>query len=860
MALRPNTNVDPESFAEGSTRQTGETGYGSVLVRTTGMLPNARDLQIVNSTLTTVGGDVHNHYHSESKRDIWAILKLVPNFRDIYHDMLEKATPGTGMWLVKGPKFRVWLEPNGDIKIFWGSGIPGAGKTVLASIVIEYLEGLREDSGGTICICYVYFRYSDRLEMTVRDVLEILVKQTLERHPECRDLIERTYNRHLKEGSAPTAVQLLGVLRDLASRMACTFYILDALDEAPARIQLAVVKTLAQLNVKLFITSRPLETVQAKFPHAHTIAIAAQDADLDLHIAKAIGESPELQDLLDQEGPLLKQEIVDTIKENCGGMFLHASLQLEALCDCISTQQTGHGQVGFSTWPNLEPRKGFKVRGPVRILGQSVEHVALAKAVLIWVLHASRSMTVEELRRAVATSPNTHKFQPDRVVPSTTLISLCRGLVTVEEESGLVRLVHYTAKDTLEGLLRKSFPHPQSLLAAVCITHLTECRFQNATISSEVEFKFTLYQDPLLTYASEAWYLHACASLDEEEAKHKTTQFIKECSAFPAFTSFDRTWRFDILTSPLHIMALYKLPMTLMEGMAMGDPNLATTEYQQIPLIVAAGSGYEGLVVYLLTLPEIQVNLVDNYGWSALVRAALGGHEGVVKLLLTHPGIQVNLVGIDGWSALIRAARAGHEGVVKLLLTDPGIQVNLVDNEGWSALMWAAWLGHEGVIKLLLAHPVIQVSLKTRDGLTVLLLAAQSGHDTVVELLATGAFDANVLDNDGNTSIKMAADHGFEAVARLFLDTLNIDITIRSTGDGHTAMSAAQANGHNVIAKLLRDFLSQTPAVVIPEDIDQLFLQERTNNSNRDEGDSDSGSGDEFYDAEAGTEGDIDFS
>jgi hypothetical protein len=81
----------------------------------------------VDSTLSVVGGDVvHNHnlhYHSERPRDVWAMLQLVPNFRNVYHDMLSKATLGTGMWLLRGDRFQLWLEPNGDIKIFWGSGI-----------------------------------------------------------------------------------------------------------------------------------------------------------------------------------------------------------------------------------------------------------------------------------------------------------------------------------------------------------------------------------------------------------------------------------------------------------------------------------------------------------------------------------------------------------------------------------------------------------------------------------------------------------------------------------------------------------------------------------------------------------------
>jgi hypothetical protein len=156
--------------------------------------------------------------------------------------------------------------------------------------------------------------------MTVRDVLEIIVKQTLERHPACKDVIERAYAQHLNEGSAPTVAQLLALLQELTGRMACTFYLLDALDEAPTRIQLAVVRTLSSLNVKIFVTSRPLETVRARFPHAFTIVIAAQDADLDLHIAAVIDDSADLQHLLEQEEPSLRGEIVFTIKRNCGGM------------------------------------------------------------------------------------------------------------------------------------------------------------------------------------------------------------------------------------------------------------------------------------------------------------------------------------------------------------------------------------------------------------------------------------------------------------------------------------------------------------------------------------------------------------
>jgi hypothetical protein len=71
--------------------------------------------------------------------------------------------------------------------------------------------------------------------------------------------------------------------------------------------------------VKIFITSRPLKPLEAHFPQTYIFAIAARDADLDLHITKGIEESVELQRLL-TANPLLRDEIFATIKQNCGGM------------------------------------------------------------------------------------------------------------------------------------------------------------------------------------------------------------------------------------------------------------------------------------------------------------------------------------------------------------------------------------------------------------------------------------------------------------------------------------------------------------------------------------------------------------
>ncbi|KAH6909816.1 hypothetical protein BKA70DRAFT_176890 [Coprinopsis sp. MPI-PUGE-AT-0042] len=182
----------------------------------------AHGLYVTNGNLNLAGRDVsiYNHYHGYTRVDMSILdaLHLVRNLRKVHLDVLSKATPGTGTWLFKTDIFILWLDPCGSFKILWGTGIPGAGKTVLASIVIRELEARAQAAGGQICVAYVYIRYSDGADLTVSNVLEILVKQTVERHPECLFLAEQAYARHLRENTQPTEAELLQLCINLRER------------------------------------------------------------------------------------------------------------------------------------------------------------------------------------------------------------------------------------------------------------------------------------------------------------------------------------------------------------------------------------------------------------------------------------------------------------------------------------------------------------------------------------------------------------------------------------------------------------------------------------------------------------------
>lgn len=116
--------------------------------------------------------------------------------------------------------------------------------------------------------------------------------------------------------------------------------------------------------------------------------------------------------------------------------FLHAILHLEALEQCLTIQDAKQALSSFPVKIEDVYRKTWQ-----RIVNQTSQRVALARFLLFWVLYAKRPLTIDELRRGAAAAPDTHRFDPERMAAEPFLMSLCCGLLRVDEESKLVHLV-----------------------------------------------------------------------------------------------------------------------------------------------------------------------------------------------------------------------------------------------------------------------------------------------------------------------------------------------------------------------------------------------------------------------------------
>jgi hypothetical protein len=71
-------------------------------------------------------------------------------------DFIARRQEGTGEWLLESSNFQDWLRNSGQTLLC--PGMPGAGKTVLKSIVVDYLCDNFQDN-TTVGIAYLYCNF-----------------------------------------------------------------------------------------------------------------------------------------------------------------------------------------------------------------------------------------------------------------------------------------------------------------------------------------------------------------------------------------------------------------------------------------------------------------------------------------------------------------------------------------------------------------------------------------------------------------------------------------------------------------------------------------------------------------------------
>lgn len=76
-----------------------------------------------------------------------------------------------------------------------------------------------------------------------------------------------------------------------------------------------------------------------------------------------------------------------------------------------------------------------------RVRSQKAADVILAEKIISWVAFSFELLSIEQLQHATATELGNSKFYDAAIVDRNILLSVCGGLVILDEQSNLVRLV-----------------------------------------------------------------------------------------------------------------------------------------------------------------------------------------------------------------------------------------------------------------------------------------------------------------------------------------------------------------------------------------------------------------------------------
>ena len=231
-------------------------------------------------------------------------------------EIIGKRLQGTGVWFTDSTKFLDWL--HGSNKTLVCPGKPGAGKTVIAAIVVDYL--LKHIQGERIGVGYFYCDFYGRADQSAVMIAATILRQLIHDHSSIPSAVTAVdgLNADLENGSILD--EIVRALQVVISDYTLIYLVIDGLDECPKDTGFHLLSVCRQLQstgrVHLMVTSRPESKVLQHLKAAPTLGIRARPSDLSLYVADQISRLPRHESLSDE----LRQGIVSRISTRADGL------------------------------------------------------------------------------------------------------------------------------------------------------------------------------------------------------------------------------------------------------------------------------------------------------------------------------------------------------------------------------------------------------------------------------------------------------------------------------------------------------------------------------------------------------------
>jgi Cdc6-like AAA superfamily ATPase len=203
---------------------------------------------------------LNNHQHEIIK---W-LHPLDPSKN--YYKALEQRQEGSGLWFLQNNVFAKWKKQRNSF--LWLYGIPGCGKTILSSTIIEDLERTLPHKP----LLYFYFDFNDEGKQILKGMVQSLMSQL---YSKCGDTFEKLdflFSSCEDGRRQPPCESLCKTFLHMIEQVNEVWIILDALDECctrkgpPTEGLLSWMKEVLnseQRSVHLLVTSRPEQDIKS---------------------------------------------------------------------------------------------------------------------------------------------------------------------------------------------------------------------------------------------------------------------------------------------------------------------------------------------------------------------------------------------------------------------------------------------------------------------------------------------------------------------------------------------------------------------------------------------------------------------
>ncbi|KAF9874520.1 hypothetical protein CkaCkLH20_08083 [Colletotrichum karsti] len=632
---------------------------------------------------------------------------------------LSRRQQGTGRWFLDSVQYRSWLD--GDKQTLLCLGIPGAGKTTIAAIVIDDIHK-RIEASPAIGLAFVYCGF--RAKQNLSQLLASLVAQLS--HGSDLKSLTNLYERHKFRRTRPTTEELSTTLVDIVISYAKVFFVIDAIDECSTdngtrtRLLATILNIKENHNVNLMATSRHIPAVERLFKDVDCtdLEIRAKGEDIDAYVDAQISDLPYFV----LEDVSLMQDIKNSIKRSVAGMFMLAAFYLDSLKGKMNSRGIRDALKRFPVGSDDLMYDFAYENAMERIQGQLKDHVDLAMKVLSWVSSAEEPMETSAIIDALAVEPGDQYIDKDRLFRLADLESVCAGLVTVDQSTGIIRLVHYTAQEYFDRKRNFWFPTADLDITRSCLTYLSFMDF--GTNVHDLNDDWLRSHHPFGFYAFVSWGFHA----------RRASKNNQKDSSQPLR---------DLLMNS--IAQFFDTPNSELVGHLL----LARVFEDDEETLVSQSSSTSSIWLHTAVFHELEDSIKFRGNYDVNAKDSLGRTP-------LHCA-----VGDKGGGSIIR-----------LLLSAEDIDVNAQDYLGRSALWWAVFWTDSFSVKLLVQHEGIDVNLRDdEENLTPLQVAVENGDGECLKLLLeTGKVDVNAPHEYGSHILDFPIDEGNEEITKLLVE------------------------------------------------------------------------------------------